>query len=311
MEIDPQSIAVCTTTFYKDWFEGNADKYQLLRNEDQKLAEGKIRGDIALETAQSILRSGYQLILVDGAKGSAFQKELKRLGIPFMQEKGKGMSASRVQAFNEAFSRPKIQVCGWMEPEKACLVEEIDKCAAPILSGETQIVIPERQERGWGSLPGYQRDSERKGNEIYNDKLHRSGLLPKEESLDVYFGPRFYSAMEPFRDLMRQILNSQYSFDKNDNIPLHATVNPGAYSEATFFPIPAALNNGLAVKSVPVDFAYIGIQKRLEECPAFANGPNGYIKKRSVQQTGILTEHVNYLRSIGRLSGNNRLRRKQ
>lgn len=309
MEIDPNSIAVCTTTFYPKWFMERDTVPSLLAKGDRGLAEHKIRGELAMQTATDVLRQGYQLILVDGAQGSDFQRAMAATDIPFIQEEGRGMSASRRQAFNEAYSRPDVQACVWIEPEKTDMVNHIPECVAPILSSDTEMVVPARKEQGWDSLPTYQGVSEMFGNRIFNEKLHRSGLLPEEEELDVYFGPRVYSAKESVRETMLELINRQYSFDKkNDDV--HAAVNPGSYSEATFFPVAAALNEDLSVKSVPVNFKYPFDQKTLEEFPAFAEGENGYAQKRKRQLTGILTELVNYLRSIGKLSGKNRLNRK-
>ncbi len=307
--MNPRQIAVCTTTFYPSWQPGFVDTEQLLKKGDRAVAESKIRGDLALETVHAILRKGYALALVDGANGSAFQQALTEQGIPFAEEAARGMSASRRQAFDMAYGDPNIQAVVWMEPEKVGMVEEIEHCAEPILCDKAAIVIPGRTEAGWGSLPTYQRDSEREGDRVFNDKLHRAGLLPKTEELDVYFGPRIYSAKEGCRAQLLDILHRRYSFTKRPEVPLHAVVNPGSYSEATFFPPVAALQEGLVVQSVPTNFVYPEQQRILEEHPPFAEGQNGYRTKRKAQLVGILTELVNYLRSIGRMTGDSRLER--
>lgn len=303
--MEAKEIAICTTTFYKQWFPGHADVQKLLAG-DRAAAEGKIRGDLALETVQAVLQKGYKLVLIDGAAGSAFQEELARLGIPFQQERARGMSASRVQAFDEAYGDPTVRAVVWMEPEKVGMVEDIEKCAQPVIDGKAAIVVPGRSDAGWNSLPSYQRESERNGDRVFNDKLHRTGLLPEEQELDMYFGPRVYSALREYRSQLIGILHRHYSFTKKDTVPLHAAVNPGAYSEATFFPPVAALHEGLPVQGVQTGFAYPEQQRLLEEHPAFAEGENGYRGKRRAQLTGILTELVYYLRSIGRISGDSK-----
>lgn len=303
------SIAVCTATFYPKWFPGNADHQELLECGDRALAESKIRGDLALETVQAILRKGYFLSLVDGAKGSAFQEELAKQEIAYHQEAARGMSASRIQAFDNAYDNAAVKAVHWIEPEKVLMVDEIEHVSQPLLEGNAAMIIPARASEGWNSLPNYQKSSEEKGNRVYNEKLRLAGLLSESELLDVYFGPRAFSAIDAYRDAMREILHQKFTFNKRADIPLHTAVNPGAYSEATFFPPIAALHRGLRVKSIDTRFVYPEKQRILEEHPAFALGQNGYAMKRSAQLVGILTEEVNYLRRIGRLRGQSRLER--
>ncbi len=300
----PSRIAVCTTTMYPKWVPGEADFDALLAAGDRAAAESKIRGDLALETAMAVQRAGYRLVLVDGAKDGVFQAELARRGIPFHQEAGRGMSASRRQAFTAAYEDPDTRAVVWMEPEKVGMVGEIGHSAEPVLDGSAAMVIPARTQAGWDSLPGYQRESEAQANTVFNDKLRRAGLLQEGEAdLDLYFGNRVMSALGKLRGRLQEILGRRYAFEKRSAVPLHAAVNPGAYSEATFFPPVAALAEGLTVRSVDTAFAYPELQRRLEEHPGFADGDQGYRAKRRTQQVGILTEFVHYLRAIRPGSG--------
>jgi hypothetical protein len=307
--MNPERITVCTTTFYPQWKPHPADVEQMLESGDKVEAEHKIRGDLALETALAVLRKGFRLVLIDGGKGSAFRDALAERGIPFTEEAARGMSASRRQAFEIAYADPAVDAVAWIEPEKVGMVEEMERCVEPVLTDEAAIVIPARTDAGWDSLPAYQRGSEREGNRVFNDKLHRAGLLPNADTLDMYFGPRIYSARKHHRSQLQEILRRRYTFDKHAGVPLHAAVNPGAYAEATFFPPVAALHEGLPVRSVPTGFAYPEQQRKLEEHTPFAEGKDGYQAKRRTQLVGILTELVNYLRFIGRTSGDSRLDR--
>lgn len=302
-------IAVCTTTFYPKWEPGPANIRQLL-NGDRADVESKMRGDLALKTLKAVLRNGYRLVLVDGADGSAFQETLKKKDIPFMQETAHGMSPSRVQAFDAAYDDPHIQAVTWTEPEKVGMVEEIERCAEPVLNGEAAVVIPARTEVGWQSLPSYQRRSEEKGNRFFNHQLHKAHILPETKKLDMYFGTRVYSARQAYRAQLREILHRRYSFNEDPRKPLHAEVNPGAYSEATFFPPVAGLHEGVTVLSVPTNFVYPQQQCMLEEYPPFAEGPNGYNKKRDRQLIDISTGLVHYLRLIGVIPGASCLERR-
>lgn len=306
---NPERVAVCTTTFYPKWTPGVADVDALLERGDRAVAESKIRGDLALETAQEVLRAGYQLILVDGGEeDSAFQRELQERNIPFMLEQQRGMSASRRQTFQAAYEKPEIDVVTWMEPEKVGMIGEIDALASTMMEGDMGVIIPARGQEGWNSMPSYQRESEMQANAVFNDKLDRSSLhSPEMGALDMYFGPRLYNFSEGFRERMWDILQRRYAFEKNPRIPLHQVVNPGGYSEATFFPPVAAMDEGLLVESLPTGFVYPEAQRKLEEHPPFVEGENGYRAKRQKQSVGILTELVYYLRGMGSLGGVKRL----
>ncbi len=293
-----ERIAVCTTTFYPKWHPGDTDVQQLIDSGDRATAESKIRGDLALELIEAVLRAGYHLVLVDGAKDSQFQQELTRRGIHFDQERQRGMSAARVQAFDAAYALEGVEAVVWTEPEKVRIVNYLETLTASVLAGNAAIVIPSRTEAGWESMPSYQRDSEQKANGVFNDKLHRAGLLPDDVMLDMYFGPRVYSALTEYREVMLRLLHQQYAFDRKETIPLHGTVDPSAYSQATFFPPVAALHERLPVQDVPVDFTYPASQRVLEEHQPFVEGQNGYGEKRKRQQVGILTELVHLLRTF-------------
>lgn len=295
--MDPRhSIAVCTTTFYPKWFGGTARVDELCVQGDRSIAESKVRGDLALETATAVLRAGYRLILINEG-GNEFQAELKRRGIPFIQSEA-GMSGKRRQAFQEAINDPAIDAYVWTEPEKVDLIASIPQMVEPILQDRAAIVVPQRIDME--NYPAYQRQSEKKANAQFNQKLHTADLLPTEESLDMYIGPRAFSARAPFRSELFDILMRKYSLT-GKNEKKHSKINPENYSNAIYFPVVAALNEGLPIASVPISFRYPDSQRLLEEYPAFVDGPGGYKEKRELQYGGILGELVYYLRYIGRL----------
>lgn len=56
--IDPKSIAVVTTTYYPNWYPGEARYPQIA---------DKLRGDLAIKSAQAAKEQGLQMIFVDGS----------------------------------------------------------------------------------------------------------------------------------------------------------------------------------------------------------------------------------------------------
>ena len=233
-------IAVCSTTWYPEWVPGKRDFEAILHSGDPRYVHSIVRGDIALETLSEVIRAGLTLCLVDGGEeGSAFQKALIERSIPFEQQEERGMGPSRRQAFNAALEREDSEAIVWLDPEKCDLVKEIEASAQPVLTGEAAMVVIERKQQGWDTLPGYQRESERKGNEIFCHNLHEASLLDYDRTMDVFFGGRVYSATQQYRQQMKKILNARYGF-KNRNGTESEAIQPDTYSVPLFFPLLAA-----------------------------------------------------------------------
>src|SRR3989344_2598922 len=294
--MDAEHIAICTTTLYPEWFEGEANLEELLKSKDRACAESKIRGDLALQTMEAALRNKYKLIVIDSS-GGAFEGELRRRNIPFTTSTG-GMSEKRREAFTQALGDENIEALVWTEPEKVDLIRSVPSIIAPIEDESAAIVVPSRNET-YNNYPKYQTSSEIKANKQFNDKLHRAKLLAEDTNLDMFIGPRVFSARPKFRETIANILNRKYVLDSKK--AQHGNTDPERYSDAIYFPVVAALDQHLPVTSVPIDFRYPDSQRTLEEHTPFIESAGGYREKRKSQYTGILAELVYYLRSIGKL----------
>lgn len=138
----------------------------------------------------------------------------------------------------------------WMEPEKEPLIRQLGLLCGPIVTGEADLVIPERTAEGYRSYPPLQATLERAGNAIFE----RVGGRP----LDLWFGPRAMNSTA------RQYFLA-YAGEYGDEW------------EATFIPVLRAIKDGLRVLSFPVAYRHppeqtaaendveTGIVKRLQQ----------------------------------------------
>jgi hypothetical protein len=190
-------------------------------------------------------------VVVDGGSSSEFLDRLREIGVEPIEQKEGGMSASRRQVFNEASSLEGAEVICWTEPEKVDIINHLQQAATPVLEGEADIVVPARTEAGFDSLPPAQAKSEKKYNRLYNKVLRSTGLLEKSEpDLDSYFGPRIFKN-DP------QILNIfTRKYKLKEASRLEGIVKTESYSNTTFFPLMIALEKGLKVKSVPIEYRH-------------------------------------------------------
>lgn len=280
---NPRDIAVATTTFYKGW---------------APLAEGATReagdvdgnrGDLALKMLTEAQRQGFQLAVVDGGSSDAFRATLANvIGKPASDEQQRGMSQSRRQVFGEASALNEARVVAWIEPEKVAMAQgdNLKKAAAPILSGEADVVLPKRDATAFASYPEHQVPWEQDANRQFNDILRTNGLLPEDaEDLDAWFGPRlFKNTPEVTKFFMHQ-------WERDDTHPdqKEKTMEPELWAGAIFLPVVAKLyedrlnGNPPSVVSVPVDYVHPREQKEFEEANEEIFGP-----KREQQSQNIL-----------------------
>ena len=279
--LEPSSITVATTTFYKNWYPGEV--------KDNKDAF-KIRGDLFIDFAKEVQSKGFGLVVVDGGSSNEFLKEMEKMRVKIIAQEEKGMSASRRQVFEEASNLSTTKVIAWTEPEKISIVRDcLPKAAEPILRGEADIVIPKRDEEAFKTYPEYQVKFEKKANLLWNKLLRSQGLLPVDQELDVWFGPRFFSNKPEVTRLFQRV----YGF-KESGIDLHRKVDPEKWANATFLPIVAALKEKLRVVSIDVAYRHPKGQSDSEV------DSEEFRQRRELQLVGIVDTTLQYLRLVSK-----------
>jgi hypothetical protein len=226
------NVAILTSTQYKNWSP-------LTEGEGRRVDDTDgVRGDLALQTAQSAIDMGYQIVFVDGLSSPAFQNELHRIFDEAdldPEKQGKGhfisrdpedtMSGAQRRGLAEA-SKSGVAAIVWMEPEKTPLVPLLDKVTEPVLKKHADVVVIGRDKQGSGEnqtfpgYPNYMVASEKKGNKWFNNMLRHAQLTPTqlpdyetESEFDTYFAPRVIAnspdVLAPFFDV--------YTYGKKDN----------------------------------------------------------------------------------------------
>lgn len=284
-DFDPSKVNIITTTFYPRWTPG-----KLHWNPGEPVTPDvveKVRGDLAIETITSGSERGAKVIVVDGLNIRPFRQALERKNILIFDQTEKGMSPSRQQGFKIIQDTTDNIAFLWTEPEKVSLVKRhedgadcLEPLMLPIFQNLAEMTIPCRDDSAFATYPDYQVDDERESNRLFNDLLRAEGiLLPGQESLDAWIGPRGWH-----RDITRLFLRKYRSTDPDANL-----VKPEEYSNALFIPIIAALVEGERVLSVQVPYRHPEKQKAIEQdSPEFR-------AKRKYQQASILETTKEYL----------------
>lgn len=277
--IDPQSIAIATTTFYPTWGPG----------ETESLSPDKVRGDLALDTIREALRKGFQVCVVDGGSSKGFRNAVSELGVGIVSEEEKGMSGSRRQTIETASYLEKAKVICWTEPEKVSIVRDcLPEAAMPILRGEADIVVPSRSDESFATYPKYQVKFEKRANRLWNNILRSRGLLPEDSpDIDAWVGPRFIRNHPLIIDLFLK----RYSAVKGER-KLDEITDPELWPDATFLPLVAALKQGYRVKSVQVPYRHPEVQTTTEE------DSESFRRKRDVQRKNIIVSTIHYIRML-------------
>lgn len=280
----PSSITLTLITYYPRWYRG---KLQSIKHTD------KIRGDLALDFIHKSQKAGYQIVIVDGRSSNSFRRELAGFeNVHVINRRNVKRSPSRRQGFKIATKLPGVQVIVVTEPEKISLLENLPALVKPILGGSADIVIPKREPVLFQkTYPGFQFESEKEGNILYNEYLTLFGFLPnKKEELDLFFGPRIFRNERKTLSLFLK----HYYFRIGSFEFRHEFLDPEELSNAMFFPIILALKRGLKVKSVEIPFSYPALQKENEE----SGNRELFEEKRRSQRLGLLVElmhFINYL----------------
>lgn len=281
-ERDPRSIALVTTTFYPNWYPGSPSESE---NSD------KVRGDLALRMLSEARGKGFQLVVVDGVNNQRFKEALRRIDINPLPEIDKGMSASRQQGFREAHILEGVKVICWLEPEKVSISRDcLPEAVIPILKGETDIVVPKRNEDLFKeTYPDYQVRFEQDSNRIWNAILRKYGLRSKSDpDLDVWFGPKFFRN-DP---AILSIFTDKYSFEPNPDLVHHKIIKPELWPNVISFPIIVALHNGFRVLSLEVPYKHPAEQTTLEQ------SSDEFRRRREVQQRNIILSSEFFVRNL-------------
>ncbi len=286
--VDPHTLGIATATFYKDWqplHEGQQRKHEDVVG---------IRGDLAMKTLNKATEQGFQVTVVDNPESSpAFKAKLDELResneLYVYQENAEStMSAGRRQALRETSNFPGVKTIAWIEPEKTSMVDSLLIAAQPIVSGEAHIVVPQRNPEIFRrTYPDFQVEYEERANERYNNLLKRTGLRSQEAPpLDAWFGPRLLRN-DP-KVLEHFMLEHTFAGEERQTFD---GINPELWPDTLFLSLPSALNAGLTVQSVPVDYYHPAEQTASEN-----NNP-AMEKKRQLQYKTIIFSTAEWLKA--------------
>lgn len=255
------SIAIVTTTLYKNWYPGNATA------ENQA---DKVRGDLALEMFSKTLNLGLQIVIVDGGSSPEFINEIKKIEITNLITDFSGtFSASRRKGYEIASKLPNIKVIVWTEPEKSNLINNsLIKACEIVDSGAADIVIPKRSKETMQSLPLFQKNSEELGNKQIQEMTN--------QDFDIFFGPKIFSARPDVVDLFLEKFEYKYDSKKNKDSDLEKWLN------AISFPVISALTKNYKVVNCEIDYIHPKKQTEIEESdPVFD-------EKRVIQRKNLV-----------------------
>ncbi len=197
----------------------------------------------ALKMVESAVTLGYEVVVVDGSPEEV-RKMLTTAGANVFAVKTSGMGLGRRQAIRLAVDRAGSEgVVIWMEPEKYPLVFLLDQIVQPIIEKKADLIVIGR--KSLASYPTAQQMSENAGNLIYQ--------LMTGRPYDFYMGPRaFCSKVAKF------FLDYQGEY--------------GDHWDSIFIPVVRAIQQGLKVAEVRVDYVHPPEQTRQEEqYPSFAS----------------------------------------
>ncbi|MDP2684887.1 MAG: hypothetical protein Q8P20_07690 [bacterium] len=287
VRVRPESIAVVELTLYPSWYP---DSTQSIGDTD------KIRGDLALQSIAAGQANGYRIVVADGDSSTAFKEELaKYTAITYVGRQEETRGAGRRQGFLVASAIDGVEVIIRTEPEKVSIVSEYaPQITLPILEGKADIVVPKRNPNlHQSTYPLYQWESEVSANKKYNDLLHKTGLLPEDQSLDMFFGPIAFRNVPEILELFLE----KYEFTLPSSIGIRKFVEPENWSDGYFFSVVKALHQGLKVVSVEVDFKYPEKQRQNEETTA-QGAIDEFVAKRAQQKWGLLDELIHFIRYL-------------
>lgn len=282
-------LAIAISMWFPHWHPGE------LRPEDRiGIKESKVRGDAALETFKIAAGMGCQIVAVDGGSSPEFLDELTKLGIEIEPQRGKGYSAGRRQSYEAAGKLPGVKVILSTEAEKpSMLLDCLSQEAVQLITdGKADLVIFKRDEESWKTLPTEQAAAEQRSIRVWNKMLRDHGLLDKnDEDLDAWFGPRLINPKIINLFIKRYKFNKRLKDDQNA-YNLDELLVPDEWVNSLFFPIIAALQNKLRVRSVTVPYKHPLEQTKSEI------GTQKFIDRRRKQYVNIIALTIHYIRMM-------------
>src|SRR5258708_7366050 len=230
--------------------------------------------------------------MVDGGSSEIFLKQFAKFSYIIIDTMHiKKRSPKKQRAFVIASKLPGVKAIVSVEAEKVGFIDSLPQLARPLVTNETDIVVPKREiELFKESYPDFQFISETQANKEYNATLIEHNLLPENhEDLDILFGPvAFRNSPEIVKLFLQRVKFRKYE----DGIFPSVFHDPDQYSNAYFFPTIMALQKNMRVKSVSIPFRYPKIQRENEE----QGNKEEFIEKRKLQSEGILSNLHDFLR---------------
>ena len=279
-EIDSKKIGLAVIASYPKWYRG---KLRSIKHTD------KVRGDLALEFARTVSRTGYQLVLADSKSSKTFLHEMSLIpGIHLIRRRVLGRGEGKRIALDRVSTLPGVEIILLTEAEKISLITDcIKQIAEPILQNKADIVVPKREESLFKlTYPHYMYVSETEGNSIYHEALRSNNIIPQDfPPLDMFFGPRALKNDKKIIALFKR------KYDFSGMSILEKLYKPDDYSNILYFPIINAFKKNLKVVNVEVPFRYPKIQKENEDIGA----KESFIEKRQMQRVGILIDLIHFL----------------
>lgn len=252
----PQEVGIVTTTQYPEW----AANIEPLAN------ESKVRGDLALKMLDEGLRLGAQLLVVDSELSSPeFQFQIISRQIPLIPRTINTLSGQRRDAISEIRKNTSIKAILMNDPEKVSLVTDgLERCVQPILDGEADIVIPQRDRKLFvETYPAPQVIYEREQNEIINRGLRQMGIMkPEHPDFDWLIGARFLANKPEVTNLFLD--EYQYAAHALQKEGVAGLLNPEMWPNGQYIPVIAALVKGMRVKSIWVPYKHPQTQTNFE-----------------------------------------------
>lgn len=307
-EFDPKSIAVVTATRYPE-YKGFIDTNAISSLTPAQIADtDTIRGNLALQTVREASKRGYNMLVSEGGSNQAFLDDLHNIaGVTVLKRPKPQRAVGKRQVYETAAGIPDIQATVWLEAEKTPLVPFVPNIVQPILQDEADIIIIGREEKIWkDTWPPYMYQMEKEANQKWNGILHTFSLLPQNENLHMFCGPRAFRNSPEMVDIWTE----KYSFDPGPSESENPTgwkfvrrfVKPEEYSDGQFFPVVKALyqrlidpTHGPRVINVDLPFEYPEIQRLNEMTP---EKEAQFLEKRKDQFYGFMVETVHYIRYL-------------
>jgi len=281
-------VAVVLITHYPRWRTGKIN----LNNTD------KVRGDLALKLIKEAQKLGCHVIVSDSRSARSFKKELSNLkNIMLIHRRSSKRAIGIRDGIKKASKIPDIKAIVLTEPEKVSLITDCLKdIVSPILEGKADIVIPKRREKLFvETYPIYMYESEKEGNQTFNEELKSHKLISKDDDFDIFFGPKAFLNDKKIVSLFMK----QYTFNVDHMSFPKWYFDAEELSNTNFFPVVQALKRGFRVKSIDVPFKYSNSQK-LNETGKYKHF---FEEKRRMQRIAITIELLHFVSFLENYKG--------